>query len=336
MKNNLFPAFILAMSVFFISCRTDKPDPLPQGPTCSVRLKIDRERMLDESDEPLAMVKGTPHDLYAVQVYRKSSLGGKDGKYAYGIFDNENDMNLELETGNTYKIEMTMVPDGASLIAKGENGGYQEPFVIGGAGGAPGKTTNRFISSTVQYIEKLNSGYAVINREDDEPTGYNRPPISRFYGVADNFTPTGNTELAIDLKWVCFGLTVVPQDFTEGRIEIEMRGAPLLTVTPDAPDAVTKKIFTFEHSLNSDDWTADDYSENIPIAITWFKSDGTSIVFRDIATPTSIKRKVNKIFSIPCGNDGPAGNIAINKEDEILVDDEEIIARPQKNVIFAR
>lgn len=305
----------------------DKPDPLPQGPTCSVRLKIDRERMLDESDEPLAMVKGAPHDLYAVQVYQVSGIA--EAKRAYGIFDNENDMNLELETDKTYKIEMTMVPDGASLIAKGENGGYQNPFIIKKlTKETPGEITNQFIYTSNPYIYKLNSGYAVINQEDGESTGYNRPPISRFYGVADNFTPTGDTELAIDLKWVCFGLTVVPRDFTEGHIEINMEHAPLLTITPDNPDAVTKKIFTFEHSLSSEDWTADDYSENIPIAITWFKSDGTSIVFRDIATPTSIKRKVNKIFSIPCGNDGPAGNIAIDKEDEILVDDEEIIARP--------
>lgn len=318
--------FLLFMSVIFISCQPDKPEPLPGGPKYSIRLNIDRERTINEENEPLTMVKGVPYDLYAVQIYKKG-LNNNYSKYAYGIFDNENDMFVELPAGATYKIEMTMVPDGASVIAKGENGGYLEPFATGGFGAGPGKVTNEFKTSVSSYIVKLNSGYAVLGQSGGQQTGFNRPPISRFYGVVDNFTPDADTELTMELKWVCFGLTVVPEDFTEGTIEIEMESAPKLTVTPDDPTAVTKKIFTFDHSLNSEDWTAPDYSESIPITVTWIKADGTRVVFRPASTPTTVKRKQNKIFRIPCG-DGPHGNLTITKEDEILTDDVEIIARP--------
>lgn len=327
MKYIYFPVFILSLSAVLVSCRLDKPEPLPQGPTYSVKLNIDRERTIHEEDEPLTMVKGVPYDLYAVQVYKKG-ITGNYAKYAYGIFDNENDMVLDLPAGSTYKIEMTMVPNGASVIAKGENGGYREPFMLGGYNAGPGKVTRAFTPSISSYINKMNSGHAVLIRESAETAGYNRPPVSRFYGVADNFTPTENCNLTMELKWVCFALTIAPEGFTEGSIEIEMEGAPKLTLTPDDPTAITKKIFTFDHSLSSEDWTGDNYSETVPIAITWFKSEGTKVIFRDPSTPTVIKRRYNKIFPLPCGGAAPEGNVTITKEDEILTDEVETVARP--------
>lgn len=327
MKHIYLPSVILFMSFVFVACRMDKPDPLPEGPKYSIKLNIDRELTLNEEDEPLTMVKGAPYDLYAIQVYKKG-ITGNYSKYVYGIFDNENDMVLELPAGSTYKIEMSMVPNGALWIAKGENGGYLEPFTLGGYNAGPGKVTNAFTVSVSTYLNKLNSGYSSLKQEGAESTGFNRPPISRFYGVIDNFTPSEDTQLTFNLKWVCFALTVVPEGFTEGSIEIEMEGAPKLTVKPDDPTAITKKVFTLDHSLSSDDWTADDYSESVPIAVTWIKADGTRKVFRSADTPTIIKRRYNKIFPIPCNDTTPEGNITINKEDEILIDEVETLARP--------
>ena len=71
MKHFHFPVFILWLSAALVSCRLDKPEPLPQEPTYSVRLNVDCERTIQEADEPLTMVKGAPYDLYAVQVYKK-------------------------------------------------------------------------------------------------------------------------------------------------------------------------------------------------------------------------------------------------------------------------
>ena len=78
------------------SCRLDKPDPLPTGTTCTVQLSPKHESGLTESDEPLTMATGAK-DLYAIQVYKKGTIN--EVKYAYGIFDNEDDMQLELSTG---------------------------------------------------------------------------------------------------------------------------------------------------------------------------------------------------------------------------------------------
>ena len=325
MRHLYTPLFVLLFSITLTACRLDKPDPLPKGTTCKIQLSPQRESGLVESDEPLTMATGAK-DLYAIQVMKKGSTN-KFAKYAYGVFDNESDMVLELTAGTTYQIEITMIPEGTALIAQDNNGGYHEPFIISGASGGPGKITNQFVTSIINAIETINTGYAYIQPSDNsEPVGYNRPPISRYHGSIE-VTPSEDTELSIDLKWVCFGLTVVPTDFTEGRIEIEMEGAPMLTLTPDAPDAITKQIFTFEHSLSSSDWTADDYTEEIPIAITWIKADGSKVFFRYASDPTTVKRKTNKIFQISCSNN-TNGNIIIDKEDPTLTDDVETLVVP--------
>lgn len=302
----------------------DKPDPLPQGPTYTVHLNIDRE-FVDEEDMPMTMAQSSSNDLYAVQVYKKS--GSNYPRYAYGIFDNENAMTLELPAGATYKIEMTLVSDGATVIAKGTNGGYLEPFLIGGLGSGGGKVTNEFTLATSTYMSKLSTGYATVNEVGGIQTSYIRPSLSRFYGVTDNFTPTGDANLTIALKWVTFGLTVIPEGFNEGTIEIEMDGAPKLTLTPTDPAAITKKPFTFDHSLSSEDWTADNYSEDIPMSIVWIKGDGSRTVLRDKTAPTTFKRRVEKVLRLPLGN-ADGNKVVISKDDETFTSSEEEVIAP--------
>lgn len=314
------------LAIIFAACQLDKPDPLPEGPTCTVRLIVERER-IGEEDTPMSGVKSSPNDLYAVQIYQ---LGTQNyGKYAYGIFTNPENMEIDLPVDGTYRIEISLVSDGAAVIAKGINGGYLEPFTTGGIGRGPGKVTDRFGIGSLSYMSKLNTGYAVSNGLDGAANGYDRPPVSRFYGMVDNFTPGNNASLTVELKWVSFGLTVVPQNFDEGSIEIAMDGAPKLTVTPDNSTTITKRIFTFDHSdKDTEDWRMDNYSESIPTQITWIKSDGTRIVLRSESNPITFKRKYNKQLTINCGA-GDNSKVTISKEDETLIDgDSETIACP--------
>lgn len=317
-------SFILLTALGLVSCRLDKPDPLPERPKYSVRLLFEREGESQESEEPLSLLqaatKASTDDLYAVQVYKK---GLSYSKYGYGIFDDESAINLPLEVGSTYKIEVSLVPNGKNLIAKGINGGYETPFTIGGFSGGPGKATNQFVQSTSNYIETMNEGKAVLKEDGVE---YSRPPISRYYGVVEDYQAKEDEALSIPLKLAGFGLTIVPKGFTEGSIEVKMDGAPTFTLTPDAPDAVTQKIFTFENFGGLEEWTTDDYSENIKIAITWTKANNKKITFGKPTTSYKITRKTNKILTLSCG-DG-TNHIVFDREDDTLTDDPETLERP--------
>lgn len=311
----------MALSIISTSCRMDKPDPLPEGPVRTVYIQIEREG-IEEGNEPL-MAKGYPNDLYAIQVNR-----GSLNKYAYGIFNNVDELKLELAGGQTYKIEVTMVGDGATMIAKDEEtGGYKEPFLLNGSnGGGVLNPDNQFKYSSVTSLFKLSSGQAAVHQPGGTTATFDRAPVSRFYGIVDKFNPDENTSLSIKLKWVVFGLTVIPEGFTAGRIEVELEGAPTMTITPADPTAVTKKIFSFRNGLIATDWCADDYSEEIPMTITWHKSDGTSVVLRDgTVTKTTFQRRTEKIIRLQLSG----GSMSITKEDETLIGSpEEVLTVP--------
>ena len=99
MKLQSIPVLSLLAALTMTSCRLDKPDPLPTGTTCTVQLSPKHESGLTENDEPLTMATGAK-DLYAIQIYKKGTIN--EVKYAYGIFDNEDYMRLQLNAVSTY------------------------------------------------------------------------------------------------------------------------------------------------------------------------------------------------------------------------------------------
>ncbi|MDE6499921.1 MAG: hypothetical protein K2K83_04370, partial [Rikenella sp.] len=123
---------------------------------------------IEESDEALlnkTETKASTNDLYAVQV--KQGLKN----YGYGIFDDEHLINLPLQIGSTYTIEVSLVPNGKNVIAKGANGGYEAPFKNGSSinsNNVPGKITNEFIVTSDPYIENMNEGKAVVKEDGTE------------------------------------------------------------------------------------------------------------------------------------------------------------------------
>ena len=286
------------------ACRMDRPEPLPEGPLCGVRIEPGKEK-IEELDRPLDETKTDAKDLYAVQVYKGAI------KYAYGIFDNPDQMNIELEEGKTYRIEVTAVERATAAIAT-ENGAYGAPFDLGGTGKGPGKVTNRFTKTMTTGMNCLNRGTASIP-EGNTIEAYDRPPLSRYYGAVEGIRPEEGMRIAIPLKWVCFALTVQPQDFREGTLEIEMEGAPKLSITAGGTESVTKRIFSFAHpDATAGDWSEEGYQETVPTTIRWIRADGTEQLLRN-AYPFLFTRKYEKILHIIC-SDEPGDGIQLDKE----------------------
>lgn len=318
-------SIILLTASGTLSCRLDKPDPLPERPKCTVRLVLDRETGVEESDEPLQLSKTSANDLYAVQIYKKGNRSYSLTPSMYGIFDDETLITLPLEFDKLYKIEVSQVPNGKNLIARGDNGGYNAPFWVGGLSGNPGKVNNQFVVTSMNnFIQGINKGTAKIIQTNGTQAEYDWPPISRFYGVIEDYRPEEGGEVVIPLKLVGFGLTIVPQRFSEGTIEIKINFGPTFTLTPENPRAITKQIFTFKNPKNQD-WTEDDYSEEIGMSIVWTKADREKVTFRTSTDPITVRRKTNKILTLPCG-DKTSNSIVFDREDDTLTDDHETLA----------
>lgn len=309
------------MSAILTGCRTDKSGIEPVSrKSYTIQLKANRE-IISIEEKPLSAVRSSSDDLYGVQIW--DITGGTPQPYAYGLFNDASKIELKLTEGNDYKIEMTLFPNGIQSI-KPATAGYKEPFGL--SSGNP-KLENKFIVSSSVYMNRLGSGQVYF---EDTGTTQNHPKLSRFHGVVEQFTPIGDESIDIELKWVVFGLTVIPEGLTEGKLLISLDGDPNIQITPSSPNAITKQIHTFKRANPAlGDWCSDDYFEKIPMKITWVKGDLTRVVILDTDDPNPIqfKRRVEKILRIRLDESpsiGGGNSFEISKEDETLQSSESI------------
>ncbi len=299
-KHPLFFLLVLVLT----ACQHSKPEPLPgpdpdpkpPGTFYTMQCRILRES-LSSYETPMSedLTRVSTDDLYGVQVWEE--VAGGLTPYAYGLFDDISKMNLTLNSSSRYRFEATLFPGGKNHIAPNMSGTYRAPFTT--SNGTAVVLDNTFVLTADRTMNGLSSG--TTNLASVLPAGnYARPSISRLHGVLEHVTPAGDGTLEIMTKWVIFGLTINPIGFTEGKLTIEMEGAPTFELRPGDPP-VDKRHYTFKRpNPATDDWLSDTYSEAIPIQITWTKADGTNVVIlgRDNPDPLVFQRRINRTIDI--------------------------------------
>lgn len=316
----IYPSLLGMLLLLLAGCRNDKPSPDPDsGTQYEVKLNLKREKVtIDEA--PLEMSKASTNDLYGVQIWKEDS---DLTPVAYGFFDDLSKMKLPLDASSTYKIEVTLVPNGKNVIGVDVVGNYRAPFLMQDRDGT--KLDNTFHFTSDRYFFRLNRGYAShvsIGMKNPSPIC----EMSRFYGKIENFTPTANSTLNLELKWVVFGLTIIPEGLTEGTsLYLYMGGGPEIEIFPDNPNAYQKNIFTFSgEGGSSANWEDDDYSEAIPMQILWKKeNEYYPIEILDINDPNPMvfKRRVEHIIRVNLTDEN---DFDISRESEELKSSEEV------------
>lgn len=274
---------------------------------------------IEISHSPLS--KAGTNDLYGVQVYSWKSGESDYAPYAYGLFDNTADMTVKLIGGYQYKFVASMVEDGKNKLHTFE-GNYYPPF---DAISSYCPLSNSFSYSSDIKMDGLEDGYTWMAESDG--TGDNafyRPNTIRYYGVLTDFTPAENKSATISMKRVCFGAKFVVNDFTDGKITINIPEAPAMTI--NYPDTEVGDIFTFMNRTYGESWIDDDYEENLQVSITWTKADGTVIPIsnqiikfaRNEMTTVTINLKEDSTntdieMEVEDGDIQPGENVTINR-----------------------
>lgn len=317
----IYPSLLGMLLLLLTGCRNDKPTPDPKsGTQYEVKLNLKRERVTIEV-APLDISKASTNDLYGVQVWKE---GTSLTPVAYGLFDDLSQMSLPLESSETYTVEVTLIPNGKNVIGIDVVGNYRAPFLVQDGEGT--KLDNTFHFSSDRYFHRLNRGSA-SHVSIGMKTPSMRPEMSRFYGKIENYTPDAeNSTLTIELKWVVFGLTIIPEGLTEGYLQIGMSGGTVLEIYPDNPTAITKKIFTFAGSDGKSDWINDDYSEAIAMSIDWIIENQLPIEILSFydQNPIVFKRRVEQIIRINLTDEN---DFDISREAEELKSSEEVTLR---------
>lgn len=283
MKKLAMALMSLLTLVFCASCSSEI-EGLESGSTTvqkqenKIRTKLNLTgEMLDVSSAPWTRGDDSEaKDWYMIQVWQRDSTfvtkTEADGStsteitshtitpYAYGLFDDVSNLELDLVEGKTYKIEAVMIKDAADSVK------YIE--LEKGAGTTRAtftqleKPTNSFVLTSEESIdlEELN---CFLYTKGNYNGSY--LPLEEFYGVTEYYTPKEGNSASINLKRASFCMRLEAKDFTEGTITVKRLPCSPVIMTPETP--IVQKVFS--EPLMTD--------VSFGVEITWTKPDGTEV-----------------------------------------------------------
>lgn len=268
----------------------------------TISLKMSGE--VTTSDSPLARAETESNDLYGVQVYMDKN--NSNMLFSAGLFDNVNDMKINLLEGYLYRFEILLVKDVKNKLYY--NGGYYEPFAR--LYGNPMECTNSFSSN--KNFDDLKCG--IIKNVNQTYIKY--PELDWYYGYLDGYTPTVNGTVEIDLKHTIFGLQYEVTGITDGTasITIENDNRIFFANSSIAEDYTSEeKIITFYDVYNA--WKyADNYTENLTVSVSWKRGVG---VEQDLGSKTiQVKRNVMNVVRVKLGATDGNATFGITTEDD--------------------
>lgn len=257
-------------------------------------------------------------DLYGINVYYDPSRDGNSNThYAYGIFDNKDDMSITLLSGYTYKFECTLVKDGKTTLYCGQYGdntfsGYAKPFQTNVS--ASSQLTNAFVYGT-DYLSGIGSGAATIKSVSSGYEEQEMPSVIRYYGEVSGYIPATGGIVRIPLKKTVFGLRIIIDKVPEGELSANcVVNAYDHTIISGA--ATSKlydsgaRIYSFPNVYSC--WA---YETPLKATVNWnFKSSTFSQWNQSGSEEVSLKRNTLTTVTVSCSPDNSKGGIVINDE----------------------
>ena len=327
--------FILLSFALFalISCKKID-NPSYDGNDCVVSLCPVGEISTEESE--LTKAGANSNSFYAVQVYQKQNQ-----EFAFGIFDDIQSMKLNLKKGFSYSVIICMVKDVKdyidyySLTNNGIIGKSNGPFSVRELSGSYYLSnysyylkTNTFYYNSNSYYEFYTSstGTSLSKRNYSAylPSikfGYlnsiSYPTCSDwFYGEAD-IVPNGElATLEIPLKRTGFKLKYELTGVTDGSVTVSIGNdtRTFINNTTTTSSFSSETQFIAFYDTYSAWQYADNYTENMTVAVTWVRGIG---ITQNLGTKTvQIKRNCLNNIKITLGSDDRGAGVSLTAEAE--------------------
>ncbi len=221
--------FLIALMLLGSSCQKSHIGN-EDGEKISVSLNLDGDFNVTVDQDPISkvMTKASSNDVYAINVkWDPSGDGTINGYYAYGLFDNVQDMTITLLSHHKYTFEVSLVKEAKNTLFYGQafNNtyyGFCYPFQTNSSGST--LLNNTFIIGSGYYFTGLTNGSAHLASESS-PSASNATPaasINRFYGITTNYEPVPNGTVDVFLKRYVYGANIIINGVTgsEGTIHI--------------------------------------------------------------------------------------------------------------------
>lgn len=333
-----FSHFIFAavMGVMaFASCQENitPENPAQEQDVYTVQLGFGGE--WDVTYEPLTRGNDN-NDLYGIQVYSAPNNEEKTtwSKYAYGLFDNVDNVTISLLKGFKYKFVATMVVDGKDKLRKFSGGSFNYPFWISGQNGRRCIVENLFNYSSINYFSYIGNGETYL---EGLSNSIYHPNTERFYGELLDYVPeeSSNDKAKIHMKRTSFGAKFIAQGklAKAGRLEVLMTQAPAISIDL-AQEKQHDDIYTFSNVKAAYDYKTGNYEEDIDVSVNWHYDTEDGEVTVPLGThKITYKRNATTVVKINLENTNVEGGLGFElAETGAMVDGDEYVINDGSNV----
>ena len=311
----LFQILSLLLVATFCSCSKEDAPVQEEDKFYTVSLKFNGD--ITTADSPLTRGTATD-DLYGLIIWQDGSIFGG------GLYDNVEDMKVRLQSSKKYKFVVTSVKNGKNVIYN-DSGGYTYPFFYFDYNNntirKPMVLSNKLLNNiSSDYYNSFKSGYS--NMKSGYSSHY--PETDRFYGEVDNYTPTENGVVNMDLKRTAFGLQYKVSGVSDGTVTVTIKNSQQTffeksDITADYSSE--EKVITFKDVYSA--WQyADNYTEKVSVSASWARGIG---ITQDLGSKEVIvKRNKMNIINIKLATDESGNNLGIDVESDSDMNDESV------------
>lgn len=290
----------------------EKTDYQPEPEYITVGLNIDSEIEIEES--PLASISNA--DIYAINIYQKNTNTNQYVAYAYGIFDNIDNLSAKLELGGQYKIKASLFVGGFSKLDHLNVDHY----------GKVSTPMNAFAYSKESLIYELD--YPVYHL-DNSVISYMYPNMDSYHGQVVDYTPSeSDNNISLYLYRGAFGLEIKVEGMTEGKLSVRLYDGKSYNYRfPEFdivyPSAGSSGIYTFKSPFEITPQTAENYRESLNVTINYTdsKSNTTALIDETMSFARNVRKTINlKLKKDPSSEFTPG--LSVSKEESIMKDEE--------------
>lgn len=293
---------MLLATVLFMSCSGSGSDDIPEPgnnkpeKTYTVSLNLGGEYM-STSESPLSRTENAVR-YYGVNVYYKDDNSTSWKHYAYGLFDNTNDMTISLIASYKYKFVCTMTEDNKDNVyyqhyAESGNKAFRLPFCKEwGTGVVVTTLANKFEVSTTSetHLPYIQNGTTTteINVQKDYPC------IDRFYGELVDFVPSATATPTIELKRTAFGIKVAATAPSDGKLTLSNdKLGTIAQISSEDGNYESEAIYTFKDVYKC--WAGTTTEQEFTLTLTWKRENGAS---QEFTKKVTVKRNVMTTINI--------------------------------------
>lgn len=314
---------MLFMGLFLWSCNQEEllVEQEDSQEVYTVRLSLSGDIQTEES--PLSRAE-TESCIYGIQVY-------KDDKYfASGIFYKLDDITINLLAEGTYRFVCTAICNSDDIVVSGGElpfrfkeqereyrWQYKDYYYY----------YNSLPEGRFEYSSASSWALTNLNNSKVNTSGYGEKTcaqIDRFYGELNNYTPSVNGIVNLELKRVSFGIKVKVSNITDGDVSVKCYNdhntfvdVSGLTSNYESEGAL------FSMANVYDAWQySSSYLENITMVVTWNRGVG---VTQSWTKTIQMKRNAMNTIRIKLGADDSDIGVGVTPEGgEMGGEDEEI------------